>query len=134
MLLPQSCLLVKGFIMSTVPQSIQRSFQSHQARLAAVAEAPGAAELSSSLREISATYLAKEIQALLKAKYASDCAVGTNPKDKIEILATSVATLARQVLPLAPNDAFYEAFTIANVAAAQEVFISIFAPASSGKY
>lgn len=116
--------------MSTVLQSIQRTFQAHQVRLAAVAEAPGAAKLSSSLREISATYLAKEIQALLKPKYASDCAAGTNPKDKIEILATSVANLARQVLPLAPNDAFYEAFTIGNVAAAQEGFISIFAPTS----
>jgi hypothetical protein len=118
--------------MSTVPQSIQRSFQAHQVRLIAVAEAPGAAKLSSSLTQISATYLAKEIQALLEPKYASDCAVGTSPKDKIEILATSAASLARQVRPLAPNDAFYEAFTIGNVAAAQEIFISIFAPTPSG--
>ena len=118
--------------MSTVPQSIQTSFQAHQVRLAAVAAAPGAAKLSSSLREISSTYLAKEIQALLKPTYASDCAAGTSPKDKIEMLAASVASLARQVLPLAPNDALFEAFTIGNVAAAQEVFISIFAPTHSG--
>ena len=118
--------------MSTVPQSIQTSFQAHQVRLASVGAAPGAAKLSSSLREISSTYLAKEIQALLKPTYASDCAAGTSPKDKIEILAASVASLARQVRPLAPNDAFYEAFTIGNVAAAQEVFISIFAPTHSG--
>ncbi len=64
--------------MSTLPQSIQRSFQTHQIRLTAVAEAPEAAELSLSLREISATDLAKEIQASLKPKYASDCAVGTS--------------------------------------------------------
>jgi hypothetical protein len=118
--------------MSTVLQSIRRSFQAHQVRLAAVAAAPEAAELSSSLRQISATCLAKEIQALLEPKYASDCAIGTSPKDKIEILATSASSVARQVRPLAPNDAFYEAFTIGNVAAAQEVFISIFAPISSG--
>jgi hypothetical protein len=120
--------------MSTIPQSIQRSFQAHQIRLATVAEASGAAKLSSLLKEISATYLAKEIQALLKPKYASDCAAGTSPKDKIEILATSVASLAKQVLSLASDGVFYEAFTIGNVAAAQEVFISIFAPISSGNY
>jgi hypothetical protein len=120
--------------MSTIPQSIHRPFQAHQIRLAAVAEASGAAKLSSSLREISATYLAKEIQALLKPKYATDCAAGTSPKDKIEILATSVASLAKQVLSLASDGVFYEAFTIGNVAAAQEVFISIFAPKSSDNY
>ena len=53
-------------VMSTVLESIRRLFQAHQARLAAVAAAPGVGPLSGSLREISATCLSKQIQDLVK--------------------------------------------------------------------
>jgi len=112
--------------MPTLPQSIQEFFKAHQARLAAVAAAPGGGGLKASLAAISATGLSKQIQALVKPQYLSDCAAGATPEDKIARLSASVAGLAKQVKPLAPNDAFYEAFTIGSVAAAQEVFLSIF--------
>jgi hypothetical protein len=107
-------------------QSIQELFKAHEARLRAVAAVLGTGGLSSSLREISATNLAKQIQSLVKPQYASQSAAGTTPEEKIAKLATSVASLAKQVRPLAPNDTFFEAFTIGSLAAAQEVFLSIF--------
>jgi hypothetical protein len=48
------------------------------------------------------------------------------PEDKISLLAASVLRLAKQMRPLAPNDAFYGAFTTGSAAAAQDVFLSIF--------
>jgi hypothetical protein len=62
-------------VMSTVLESIRRVFQAHQARLAAVAAAPGAGPVSGSLREISATCLSKQIQDLVKSQYT---AIGTS--------------------------------------------------------
>jgi hypothetical protein len=112
--------------MPTLPQSIQEFFQAHQARLAAVAAAPGVGGLNASLSAISATSLSKQIQALVKPQYVSDCAAGTTAEDKIARLAASVANLARQVKPLAPKEAYYEAFATGSMAAAQEVFLSIF--------
>lgn len=108
--------------MPTIQQSIEECFQAHQARLAAVAAAPGVGGLHPSLSAISATSLSKQIQALVKPQYVSDCAAGTAPEDKIARLAASVANLARQIKPLAPNDAYFEAFTTGSLAAAQEVF------------
>jgi hypothetical protein len=112
--------------MPTVLESIQRLFQAHQARLASIAAASGASPLSGSLRETSATCLSKQIQALVKQQYAADCSAGATPEDKITKLAASLANLAKQIKPLAPNDAFYEAFTSGSLAAAHEVFLSIF--------
>ena len=112
--------------MPTIQQSIEECFQAHQARLAAIAAAPGVGRLHPSLGAISATSLSKQIQALVKPQYVSDCAAGTTPEDKITRLAASVTDLARQIKPLAPNDAYFEAFTIGSLAAAQEVFLSIF--------
>ena len=48
--------------MPTIPQSIQSLFNDHQARLAAVAAAPGVVGLSLDLDQISATYLSKAVQ------------------------------------------------------------------------
>jgi hypothetical protein len=112
--------------MPTIPQSIQTLFNDHQARLEAVAAAPGVVGLSLDLDQASATYLSKAVQILVKPKYTADANSGTNPEDKISNLASSVSRLAKQVRPLAPNDAFYSAFTAGSVAAAQDVFLSIF--------
>ena len=97
-----------------------------QARLAAVSAAPGVVGLSLDLDQISATYLSKEIQILVRPKYCAHCNAGTTPENKISRLASSVSRLAKQVRPLAPNDAFYGAFTTGSLAAAQDVFLSIF--------
>ena len=112
--------------MPTIPQSIQTLFNDHQARLAAVAATPGVVGLSLDLDQISACYLSKAVQILVKPKYAADANSGTSPEDKISNLASSVSRLAKQVRPLAPNDAFYSAFTTGSVAAAQDVFLSVF--------
>jgi hypothetical protein len=112
--------------MPTLPQSIQGLFQAHQVRLKAIAAAAGGGGLHALLTKASATYLSQQIQAILKAQYLSDCATGSTPEDKIARLATAVASLAKQIRPLAPDDAYYEAFTIGSEAAAQEVFPSIF--------
>jgi hypothetical protein len=112
--------------MPTLPQSIQKFFQAHQVRLTAIAAAAGGGGLHAPLTQISATFLSKQIQAIVKPQYVSDCAGGSTPEDKIARLAAAVASLAKQVKPLAPNDAYYEAFTTASIAAAQEVFLSIF--------
>jgi len=114
--------------MPTLPQSIQGLFQAHQVRLKAIAASPGGVELHASLTRVSATFLSQQIQAIVKPQYLSDCAAGSTPEDKITRLATSVASLAKLVRPLAPNDAHYEAFTIGSEAAAQEAFLSIFEP------
>ena len=116
--------------MPTLPQSIQGLFQAHHVRLTAIAAAPGGSGLHASLIKTSATFLSQQIQAIVKSQYQSDCARGSTPEDKISRLATSVAKLAKQVRPLAPNDAYYEAFTIGSEAAAQEVFLSIFEPSA----
>ena len=113
-------------VMPTIPQSIQTLFNDHQARIAAVSAAPSVVGLSLDLDQISATYLSKEIQILVRPKYSADSNAGTTPEDKISRLASSVSRLAKQVRPLAPNDAFYGAFTTGSVAAAQDVFLSIF--------
>jgi hypothetical protein len=112
--------------MPTIPQSIQTLFNDHQARLAAVSAAPGVVGLSLELDQMSATYLSKAVQILVRPKYAADSNTGTSPEDKISSLASSVSRLSKQVRPLAPNDAFYSAFTTGSVAAAQDVFLSIF--------
>jgi hypothetical protein len=112
--------------MPSIPQSIQTLFNDHQTRIAAVAAAPGVVGLSLELDQMSATYLSKAVQMLVRPKYAADCNAGTSPEDKISKLAASVSRLAKQVRPLAPNDAFYSAFTSGSVAAAQDVFLSIF--------
>ena len=112
--------------MPTIPQSIQTLFNDHQARLVAVSAAPGVVGLSLELDQISATYLSKAVQVLVRPKYAADSNAGTSPEDKISKLASSVSRLSKQVRPLAPNDAFYSAFTSGSVAAAQDVFLSIF--------
>ena len=117
-----------GFGMPTLPQSIQGLFQAHQVRLKAIAAAPGGVGLHASLIKVSATHLSQQVQAIVKPQYLSDCAAGSTPEDKIARLAASVASLAKLVRPLAPNDAHYEAFTIGSEAAAQEVFLSIFEP------
>ena len=117
-----------GFGMPTLPQSIQGLFQAHQVRLKAIAAAAGGIGLTASLTKISATHLSQQMQAIVKPQYLSDCATGSTPEDKITRLATSVANLAKLVRPLAPNDAYYEAFTIGSEAAAQEAFLSIFEP------
>ena len=69
--------------MPTIPQSIQTLFNDHQARLAAVAAAPGVVGLSLDLDQASATYLSKAVQILVKPKYAGDANSGANPEDKI---------------------------------------------------
>ena len=112
--------------MPTIPQSIQTLFNDHQTRLAAVSAAPGVVGLSLDLDQMSATYLSKAVQILVRPKYAADANAGASPEDKISNLASSVSRLAKQVRPLAPNDAFYSAFTSGSVAAAQDVFLSIF--------
>jgi hypothetical protein len=112
--------------MPTIPQSIQTLFSDHQARLAAVSAAPGVVGLTLELDQMSATYLSKAVQILVRPKYAADSNTGTSPEDKISNLASSVSRLSKQVRPLAPNDAFYSAFTSGSVAAAQDVFLSIF--------
>jgi hypothetical protein len=104
-------------VMPTIPQSIQTFFNDHQARLAAVSAAPGVVGLSLDLDQISATYLSKEIQILVRPKYSAHSNAGTTPEDKISRLASSVSRLANQVRPLAPNDAFSGAFTTGSVAA-----------------
>jgi hypothetical protein len=114
------------FVMPTILQSIQTLFNDHQARLAAVSAAPGVVGLSLELDQMSATYLSKAVQILVRPKYAADSNTGTSPEDKISSLASSVSRLSKQVRPLAPNDAFYSAFTSGSVAAAQDVFLSIF--------
>ena len=106
--------------------TIEDLFRAHQARLAAVAAAHGAGGLSSSLRNISATCLSTQIQAVVKPHYTSDCAAGSDPEDKIARLAASVAGLAKKISPLAADDGIYEAFTTGSEAAAHEVFLSIF--------
>jgi hypothetical protein len=106
--------------------TIESLFREHQVRSAALAAAHGAEGLSTSLRKVSATCLSMQIQGLVKAQYTSDCAAGSDHAEKIARLAASAAGLAKQVRNVAPNDAFYEAFTIGNEAAAQEVFLSIF--------
>jgi hypothetical protein len=115
-----------SFLMPTIPQSIQTLFNDHQARLAAVSAAPGVVGLSLELDQISAIYLSKAVQILVRPKYAADSNTGTSPEDKISSLASSVSRLSKQVRSLAPNDAFYSAFTSGSVAAAQDVFLSIF--------
>lgn len=112
--------------MPTIPQSIQTLFSDHQTRLDAVEAASGVVGLSLDLEQISATYLAKAVQTLVRPKYAADCSAGKGSEDKISKLAASVSRLAKQVRPLAPNDAFYRAFNSGGVAAAQDVFLSIF--------
>jgi len=112
--------------MPSIPQSIQTLFNDHQARLAAVSAAPGVVGLSLELDQMSATYLSKAVQNLVKPKYTADANAGTSPEDKISNLASSVTRLSKQVRPLAPNDAFYTAFTNGSIAAAQDVFLSIF--------
>jgi acyl-coenzyme A synthetase/AMP-(fatty) acid ligase len=112
--------------MPTIPQSIQSLFNDHQARLAAVSAASGVVGLSLDLDQISATYLSKAVETLLKPNYASNINTGATPEDKISLLAASVSKLAKQVRPLAPNDALYTAFTSGSIAAAQDVFLSIF--------
>ena len=116
--------------MNSHSEAVQGLFNAHQTRLAAIAAVPGVAALSESLRVASAASLSKEIQALLRSQYTSDCAAGKTAEEKLAILATSVAKLAKQMKPLAPNDAFYQAFTTGSLSAAQEVFVSIFAPPS----
>jgi len=113
-------------VMPTIPQSIQTLFDDHHSRLAAVSAAPGVVGLSLDLDQISAIYLSKQIQILVRPKYLADCSGGTSPEDKISRLASSVSRLAKQVRPIAPNDGFYGAFTTGSVAAAQDVFLSIF--------
>jgi hypothetical protein len=125
-LIPDFELLYGPFFMPPLPQSIHELFQAHQARLTSIAAVPQASGLSARLREISATSLSKQIQDLVKVQYKSDSAAGTTPEDKIAKLATSVSNLAKQVRPLSPNDAFFEAFTTGSVAAAQEVCLSFF--------
>jgi hypothetical protein len=112
--------------MPTIPQSIQSLFNDHQARLAAVAAASGVVGLTLDLDKISATYLSKAVEQLVKPKYAADSKGGATPEEKISQLAASVSRLAKQVRTLAPNDAFYGAFVTGSVAAAQDVFLSIF--------
>jgi acyl-coenzyme A synthetase/AMP-(fatty) acid ligase len=112
--------------MPTIPQSIQTLFNDHQARLDAVAAASGVVGLSLDLDQISAAYLSKAVQTLVRPKYAADANAGKSPEEKISKLASSVSRLAKQVRSLAPNDAFYSAFTSGSVAAAQDVFLSIF--------
>jgi hypothetical protein len=82
--------------------------------------------LSLELDQMSATYLSKAVQILVRPKYAADSNTGTSAEDKISSLAASVSHLSKQVRPLAPNDAFYSAFTSGSGAAAQDVFLSIF--------
>jgi hypothetical protein len=113
-------------VMPTIPQSIQTFFNDHQVRLAAVSAATGVVGLSLDIDQISETCLSKQIQILVRPKYLADCNAGTTPEDKISRLASSVSRLAKQVRPLAPNDSFYGAFTNGSVAAAQDVFLSIF--------
>jgi hypothetical protein len=113
-------------LMPTIPQSIQTLFNDHQTRLTAVSSASGVVELSLELDQISATYLSKAIRTLIRPKYMADANAGSTTEEKIAKLADSVARLVRQVRLLAPNDAFYGAFTIGSVAAAQDVFLSIF--------
>ena len=112
--------------MPTITQSIQTLFNDHQTRLAAVSAASGVVGLSLELDQISATFLSNAVEALVKPKYGADVNTGATPEDKISLLAASVSRLAKQVRPLAPNDAFYSAFTTGSVAAAQDVFLSIF--------
>jgi hypothetical protein len=79
--------------------------------------------LSLELDQISATYLSKAVEELVKPKYAADANAGKSPEDKISQLAASVSRLAKQVRPQAPDNAFYTAFTIGGVAAAQDVIL-----------
>ena len=85
--------------MPTIPQSIQTLFNDHQARLAAVAAAPDVVGLSLQLDQISATYLSKAVEVLVKPKYLADANAGTSPEDKISKLASSVSRSAKQVRP-----------------------------------
>jgi hypothetical protein len=112
--------------MPKIPQSIQTLFNDHQTRLTAASSASGVVGLSLELDQISATFLSKAIQTLVRPKYMADANAGSTTEEKISKLADSVARLVKQVRPLAPNDAFYGAFIVGSVAAAQDVFLSIF--------
>jgi hypothetical protein len=112
--------------MPTIAQSIQTLFNDHKTRITAVSNASGVVGLSLELDQISASYLTKSIQTLVRPKYMADANAGTTTEEKISKLADSVARLVKQIRPLAPNDAFYGAFTAGSVAAAQDVFLSIF--------
>jgi hypothetical protein len=90
-----------NFVMPTIPQFIQTLFNDHQTRLAAVSAAPGVVGLSLDLDQMSATYLSKAVQILVRPKYAADNNPGTSPEDKISSLASSVSRLSKQVRPLA---------------------------------
>ena len=118
--------------MPTVLQSIQTLFNNHQARLAAVSASRDVGPPSLNFNQISATCLSLQIQTLVRQKYLADCSTATTREDKISKLAESVSLLAKQVKPLAPNAAFYEAYTTGSVAAAQDVFLSIFGLTMSG--
>ncbi len=112
--------------MPTLSQSIKTLFNDHQSRLAAVNAASGVVGLSLDLDQMSATYLSKQIELLVRSKYSTDTSVGATAEEKISKLAASVAFLAKQVRALAPSDAYYVAFTTGSIAAAQNVFLSIF--------
>jgi hypothetical protein len=57
-------------------------------------------DLSLDSDQISATYLSKAIEILVKPKYAADASARTTPEDEIPQLAASVSRLAKQVRPL----------------------------------
>jgi hypothetical protein len=68
--------------MPTILQSIQTLFNEHQARLAAVSAAPGVVGLSLELDQMSANYLLKPVQIVVRPKYAADSNMGTSRKIK----------------------------------------------------
>jgi hypothetical protein len=53
--------------------------------------ASGVMGLSLELDQMSATYLSKAVQVLVRPKYTADSNTGTSPEDKISSLASSVS-------------------------------------------
>jgi hypothetical protein len=112
--------------MPTIPQSIQSLFNDHQSRLAAVSAASGVVGLSLDLDQISATYLSKAVETLLKPNYAANIKAGATPEDKISLLAASVSKIGQTSETAGFKRCPYTAFTSGSIAAAQDVFLSIF--------
>ena len=59
--------------------------------------APGVVGLSLEVDQMSATYLSKAVQILVRRKYAADCNTGTSPEDKSQVWLPRLQRLSKQV-------------------------------------
>jgi hypothetical protein len=112
--------------MPGIADSIQQLFTDHQTRLDTATAASGTVGLALLLDQASAEFLKRKVEVLVRDKLAADAAKGSSPTERTTNLATSYSRLASQVRKIAPNDAFYSAFTAGAIAAAQDVFLAFF--------